>query len=218
MERIDLGTIIQDSISRFSQNRIGDKPPVFVTLSPALTQVPWNDRTLKEFLRYFLYEALLTSDPDAPVEITLRRRTLLADLKAFVGVQPSYWIQVRISGRGLRIAENLVEDLFTEVGYRCEEWVGIDGSEAVAVLLRGEPFVVVRRGGVLLLLEKLVKRPLARGLQVQPHVGDFERVVDAAGVILRRRLPVDTPGEGNPAAVLDSGRDASRLGGQRHRG
>ncbi|MGH7872850.1 MAG: hypothetical protein ACREQO_11610 [Candidatus Binatia bacterium] len=103
---------------------------MFVTLSPALTQVPWKDRTLKEFLRYFLYEALLTSDPDAPVEITLRRRSLLADLKAFVGVQPSYWIQVRISGRGLRIAENLVEDLFSEVGYRCEEWVGIDGSEA----------------------------------------------------------------------------------------
>lgn len=130
MERIDLGTIIQDSISKFNQNRIGDKPSVFVTLSPALTQVPWKDRTLKEFLRFFLYEALLTSDPAAPVEITLRRRFLLADLKAFVGVEPSYWVQVRISGRGLRIAENLVEDLFTEVGYRCEEWVGIDGSEA----------------------------------------------------------------------------------------
>ena len=100
MERIDLGTIIQDSISKFSQNRIGAKPSVFVTLSPALTQVPWKDRTLKEFLRFFLYEALLTSDPDAPVEITLRRRFLLADLKAFVGVQPSYWVQVRISGRG----------------------------------------------------------------------------------------------------------------------
>ncbi|HVO92156.1 MAG TPA: hypothetical protein VMT22_04915 [Terriglobales bacterium] len=130
MERIDLGTIIQDSISRFCQNRIGEKPPVFVTLSPALTQVPWKDRTLKEFVRFFLYEALLTSDPNAAVEITLRRRTLLTDLKSFVGIDPSYWIQIRISGRGLRIAEKFVEDLFAEVGYRCEEWVGINGSEA----------------------------------------------------------------------------------------
>jgi len=73
---------------------------------------------------------LLTSDPEAAVEITLRRRALLADLRAFVGVDPSYWIQVRVSGRGLRIGERLVEDLFTEVGYRCEEWVGIDGSAA----------------------------------------------------------------------------------------
>jgi hypothetical protein len=130
MERVDLGTVIQDAISRFSHNRIGDKPPVFVTLSPALTQVPWRDRSLKQFLRFFLYEALLTSDPDAAVEISLRRRALLTDLKSFVGVEPSYWIQLRISGRGLRIGEPLVEDLFDEVGYRCEEWVGIDGSNA----------------------------------------------------------------------------------------
>ena len=130
MEQIDLGTVIQDAIAKFSQNRIGDKPPVFVMLSPALTQVPWRDSNLKKFLRFFLYEALLTSDPDAPVEISLRRRSLLADLKAFVGIQPSYWIQLRISGRGLRIGERLVEDLFTEVGYRCEEWVGMDGSNA----------------------------------------------------------------------------------------
>lgn len=130
MERIDMGTVIQDAISKFSQNRIGEKPPVFVTLSPALPQVPWRDGTLRKFLRFFIYEALLTSDPDASVEISLRRRSLLADLRAFVGIQPSYWIQLRISGRGLRIAEQLVEDHFTEVGYRCEEWVGVDGSEA----------------------------------------------------------------------------------------
>ena len=130
MERIDLGTVIQDAISKFNQNRIGDKPPVFVTLSPALTQVPWRDSMLKKFLRFFLYEALLTSDPDTAVEISLRRRPLLADLKTFVGIQPSYWIQLRIAGRGLRIGERLVEDLLTEVGYRCEEWVGMEGSDA----------------------------------------------------------------------------------------
>ena len=60
----------------------------------------------------------------------MRRRSLLKDLTAFVGIQPSYWVQLRVSGRGLRIAEQFVEDLFTEVGYRCEEWVGMDGSDA----------------------------------------------------------------------------------------
>jgi hypothetical protein len=122
MERIDLGTVIQDAISKFSQNRIGEKPAVFVTLSPALPQVPCKDSTVKKFLRFFLYEALLTSDPDAVVEISLRRRATLGDLRAFVGVEPSYWIQVRISGRGLRIGERLVEDLFSRLSLR--EWVG----------------------------------------------------------------------------------------------
>ena len=36
----------------------------------------------------------------------------------------------RIAGRGLKIAERLIEDLFAEVGYRCEEWVGMDDSNA----------------------------------------------------------------------------------------
>ena len=67
---------------------------------------------------------------NAAVEISLRRRSLLKDLTAFVGLQPSYWVQLRISGRGLKIVEQIIEDLFAEVGYRCEEWVGVEGSDA----------------------------------------------------------------------------------------
>lgn len=130
MEQVNLGSVIEQAITRFSQNRIGEKPPVFVTLAPTLPKIPWKGTALKEFLHFFLYESLLTSDAGAPIEISLRRRSLLKDLTAFVGIQPSYWVQLRISGRGLRIAEHLIEDLFAEVGYRCEEWVGMDGSDA----------------------------------------------------------------------------------------
>jgi hypothetical protein len=130
MEQVNLGSVIERAISRFSQNRVGDKPPVFVTLAPALPQIPWKGPALRQFLQFFLYESLLTSDATAAVEISLRRRSVLKDLTAFVGIQPSYWVQLRLSGRGLRIAEQFVEDLFTEVGYRCEEWVGMDGSAA----------------------------------------------------------------------------------------
>ena len=130
MEHVNLGAVIEQAITRFTRNCIGDKPPVFVVLSPALTQVPWKDRTLREFLQFFLYESLLTSQPDAAIEISLRRRPVLKDLTAFVGVQPSYWVQIRVSGRGLRIAEPLIEDLFSEVGYRCEEWVGMGEANA----------------------------------------------------------------------------------------
>jgi len=128
MEATDLGSIIQESISRFSRNRIGEKPPVFVVLSPALSRVPWKDRTLKEFVRYFLYESLLTSAPDATVEVSLHRRIELNDLAAFLGLKPSYWVQLRVSGRGLLIVERLIESWFFEVGYRCEEWVGVEAS------------------------------------------------------------------------------------------
>jgi hypothetical protein len=130
MEKVNLGSLIEQAITRVSKSRIGENPPVFVTLSPALTQVPWKGNALQQFLQFFLYESLLTSDAHSAVEITLRRRASLKDLTAFVGIQPSYWVQLRIAGRGLKIGERLIEDLFAEVGYRCEEWVGMDGSSA----------------------------------------------------------------------------------------
>ena len=130
MEKIDLGTIVQQAIARFNQNRIGKKPPVFIMISGSLPQVPWHDRSLKEFARLFLYESLLTNDPDAVVEVAVRRKNDLRDLNQFVGVHPSYWIQMRVSGRGLRIMECMVEDLFADLGYRCEEWVGVENSGA----------------------------------------------------------------------------------------
>jgi hypothetical protein len=68
MEEINLGSVIDQAITKVSRNRIGDKPPVFVTLSPVLTQVPWKDSALKQFLQFFLYESLLTSDASAAMK------------------------------------------------------------------------------------------------------------------------------------------------------
>lgn len=128
MEHVNLGSVIEQVISRFRQNRIGEKPLVFVTVSSPVSHVPWRDRALKEFVRMFLYESLLTNGPDAPIEIALRKQIGLKDLNKFVGVQPSYWVQLRVSGRGLKLMERAIEELFGEVGYRCQEWVGVEDS------------------------------------------------------------------------------------------
>lgn len=130
MEHVNLGVVIEQAISKFGQNRIGDKPPMFVMISPTLAPIPWHDRSLKEFVRMFIYEVLLTNDPNAIIEIALRQKMELKDLNAFVGVQPSHWAQLRVAGRGLKVMENLIDDLFAEVGYRCEEWVGVHNSQA----------------------------------------------------------------------------------------
>jgi hypothetical protein len=36
-------------------------------------KIPWRDAAVRRFLPAFLYESLLTSDANAPVEISLRR-------------------------------------------------------------------------------------------------------------------------------------------------
>src|SRR5207253_10871082 len=101
MEQIELGSVIEEAIAKFSRNRIGDKPPMFLMIPITLRVVPWRDRTLKELVRAFLYETLLTSDPDATLEISLPRRAQLKYLDTSVSVAPSYWLQLTICYRGL---------------------------------------------------------------------------------------------------------------------
>ena len=129
MENLDIGPVIHDAISRFSQNRLGAMPSIFVTLAPAMPEVPWKNSSAGDFVRRFIYETLLTSDPDTPIEISLKRRSCLNDLNAFIGIKPSYWIQLRVTGRGIRVGEQLINELFDELGFRIEEWVGLQGSE-----------------------------------------------------------------------------------------
>jgi hypothetical protein len=130
MERIDLANTIQESAATFCQNRIGEKPPISITVSPTITDIPWPDRKLQELVKAFLYEMLLTNDPDAEVAVSLRRRSMLKGLGEFVGVQPSYWLHLRISGRGVRLSESFIDGFFNDVGYQCAEWVGVAESES----------------------------------------------------------------------------------------
>lgn len=129
MERIDLGKTIKEAATTFCQNRIGDKPPISVTVPSMVSDIPWPDRKLQELVKLFLYETLLTNDPDAEVTVSLRRRSERKDLSEFVGVQPSYWLHLRISGRGVRLSESFIDEFFNDVGYKSAEWVGVAESE-----------------------------------------------------------------------------------------
>jgi hypothetical protein len=129
MERIDLAKTIKEATATFCQNRIGDKPPISLTVPSIMTDIPWPDRKLHELVKLFLYETLLTNAPDAEVTVSLRRRSELRGLSEFVGVQPSYWLHLRISGRGVRLSESFIDEFFNDVGYKCAEWVGVAESE-----------------------------------------------------------------------------------------
>jgi hypothetical protein len=130
MENVDLELIIRQTIARFAQRRTGAKPLVFVTISPSIARITWTDAALSTFVRQFLYDALARSDPDNAVEVILRRRATLRDMNDFVRIHPSHWVQLRVSGRGLKRNEQLIEEILAAVGYRVEEWVGVDNSDA----------------------------------------------------------------------------------------
>lgn len=128
MERIDLGALIEEVVQKFGRNRIGAKPAVLVRIPPDPPPVPSRDETLGKLIRVYLYEALLMNDPDAPMHIMVHRRAILKDLETFVGVYPAYWAPLRIQVHGPCLLQNLFKEKFTELGYRCEEWVGVENS------------------------------------------------------------------------------------------
>jgi hypothetical protein len=94
-----------------------------------MTDIPWPDRKLQELVKLFLYETLLTKDPEAEVTVSLRRRSHLKGLSQFVGVQPTHWLHLCISGRGVRLSEFFIDEFFRDIGYTCAEWVGVAESE-----------------------------------------------------------------------------------------
>ena len=130
MEPIELRKLIRETIAAFSQDRVGQKPPISLLLKNDIGAVVWPNRKLNGFIRMFLYETLLTNEPAQRIEILLSRRAQLRDLEKFVGVYPSSWLQLRVCGQGVRHVDTFVDELFKSAGYDCEEWVGVKDSES----------------------------------------------------------------------------------------
>ncbi|HXG49898.1 MAG TPA: hypothetical protein VNN77_00645 [candidate division Zixibacteria bacterium] len=143
MDRIDLAELIENVIANFSRGHAGLGPPVFVTIPADLPAVPWRDPCVRQFVKAFLCDVFLTNRCDVPVRVAAYRRSSLTDLEDITGIRPDHWIQLRVSGRGLQIVEKLIEKRFEEMGYRCEEWLVTEHSEAVLGIFRSstEPAV-----------------------------------------------------------------------------
>ena len=135
MNEIDLKNLIEEVVLKFNKNRTGTKPIVIVTVPSEVPNLSSQDARLAKLLRLFLYEVLLMNEPEAPVQLLVHKRSRLRDLEAFVGVSPQYWIQLRIAAHGPCIPEKLIEERSREVDYRCEEWVGVEDSDAQLVIL-----------------------------------------------------------------------------------
>jgi hypothetical protein len=90
----------------------------------------WSDGSLKEIVRLFVYECLHRSDPEHAIELLLTRRLELGDISGCFGMQPPFWVQLRLSGRGIAYDERTIEDLLTNLGYRCDEWGEVANTAA----------------------------------------------------------------------------------------
>jgi len=132
----NLKGLIDSVICNFRRNRTGPQPKIVVKIPVDLPLVFWQDHGLERFIKNFLYHALQVNNPEMPVQIMVHQRSRLTDLESFVGVNPLCWMQLRVEGNGPGMIESAVEEIFDGLGYRCEEWVGVEGSESQLAIFK----------------------------------------------------------------------------------
>jgi hypothetical protein len=132
----NLKGLIDNVICKFRRNRTGPQPKVVVKIPVDLPLLFWYDDGLERFIKNFLYHALQVNNPEMPVHILVHQRNRLTDLEGFVGVNPLFWMQLRVEGHGPGMIESAVEEIFDGLGYRCEEWVGVEGSQSQLAIFK----------------------------------------------------------------------------------
>jgi hypothetical protein len=132
----NLRRLIEDVICKFRRNRTGPQPKILIKIPGDLPLILWQDDGLQRFIKNFLYHALLVNHPETTIQILIHQRNRLEDLENFVGVFPMGWLQMRIEGHGPGMIESAVEEIFETLGYRCEEWVGVAGSESQLAIFK----------------------------------------------------------------------------------
>ncbi len=120
MREIDLTMLMWEIVLK--RNRIK------LSLPPALSRFLWHDGSIEEVIERFIHHASSINHPARPLRIAVRQRAKLQDLEKFFGIYPTHWIQLRIEGQGSAGYEEGARKILEDLGYRCEEWVGVEDS------------------------------------------------------------------------------------------
>jgi hypothetical protein len=117
MGQFDLGILIENVVLQFNRNRTGRKPAVLTMFPQDLSPIPWPDQGLEAFLKRFVYDVLLMSNPETMVCFAAAPRSMLKGFETETG--SFCWIQLTVRCEGPRNLENFVRERLGELGYAC---------------------------------------------------------------------------------------------------
>ena len=104
------------------------KSSIQFSLPYAFSGLYCHDRRLERLLCRLARRASLKMHPGNIIRIAVRRRNRMRDLEKFFQIQPAHWIQLRIAWCGPAGFERDALEMMRGLGYRCEEWIGENGS------------------------------------------------------------------------------------------
>ncbi len=129
MREMDLSALMREVVLERNRQSSGAGTSVQLSIPPNLSPFLWRDGSLEKLIETFVKNASSIYYPIGPVRIAVRQKKKLMDLEKFFDIYPSHWIQLRIEGKGLAGFDEGARRIFQDLGYQCEEWIGVEGSE-----------------------------------------------------------------------------------------
>ena len=120
----------QEIIPESAAKRGRDSSAVYLSMPSALSEFCWRGGSLKDLTKKLLGYVVSISHPARSVHVEIREKKKLSDLERFFAISPLYWLQLSIECQSASGPEAGMQRVLESLGYRCPEWMGVEGSES----------------------------------------------------------------------------------------
>ncbi len=123
-------TIADILIPRLRETRGEKCPPIYVTMAPALAEIPSWEGSFERLIEQFLGHLLDISHPFGSIRIGVHKKKKASDLEQFLKISPGHWIHMNIKSQSVSGFDDGIKEILRKLGYHCHEWIGMEGSES----------------------------------------------------------------------------------------
>jgi len=122
--------IATEIVPEISGKSIKGGSPVYLSIPSVLSEFSWREGDFESLIKKFLDHVLEISHPGRSIRVSIHEKRRMADLEKFFSVFPNYWFLLSVESHSIKGFENGARQILENLGYRCLEWIGVEGSES----------------------------------------------------------------------------------------
>jgi hypothetical protein len=127
---MDPEKIAKEIIPKLRERHGRDCPPIHLSLSPTLPDIPSEGENVEVLIERFLDHVVEISHPARRILVAVHSKKRASDLEQFYSISPFDWFHLSIVSQAISGFERGVKEILANLGYHCPEWVGVEGSES----------------------------------------------------------------------------------------
>jgi hypothetical protein len=127
---MDSEKIAMEIIPRLHEKRGRDCPPIHLSISPTLPDIPSDGSSVEMLIERFLNHVVEISHPSRSIRVAVHEKKKASDLEQFYGISPLQWLHLRVKSQSTSGFEKGLKEIMGNLGYHCPEWIGVEGSES----------------------------------------------------------------------------------------